>query len=470
MNTKLIQVLQTIIELSPESLEKIASKFSVTERTLRYQIDKINEFFEDSDVEANLIIKKGVVNISEKNMIKDFLKSLDVDISKKDRKELLGLMILIGRDCNLTNLAKKLELTRNSLKNTLVDIKKEFNKFDLNLEFFFDKGYVLSGDEESIRRAQYEMISKAFFKENGVLEIDNYNLFSDYFNEELRIETKKFLKNLQKEMGVTLNDNNYKIMYLYIMIVIKRIEDSKNFLKKIGNEIFLKNTFEFKVFQEKFGEFQKKVKINIPYFDKLKIFEIILGCTAILEKQDYFEDWITLELKVKKIIKLIGKELKVDFFKDKYLYGDLINHIRPMLYRLKNGFSIKNSEIEEFKVQNYIFFKSIEKVVVREFSLDKDNVQDECIFIAIHFKVAKDRIEQLYKSRKNVLIVCNFGYGTGKLIGNQIIEKFDANIMGIISFKELENMNIDNIDYIITTLNKEPFEFISFPKERVIKV
>lgn len=470
MNSKHLQVLQAIVDNELATLTEISLKFSITERALRYQIEKINEFLESSKIISKLEIKKGKIEISEKNLIKKYLKNFQIEISNTDRKELLALIILLNEKCNLTNLAKQFDLTRNSLKNSLLEVRKIFSNYDLELEYNNELGYIILGEEEDIRRAQYEIISKTFFKESILLEGNKAKLFSDYFDLKLRENVNDFIKNLEKTLKISLNDRNYKIIYLYIMIVIKRIENGESYLKRIDNENFLKSTVEFINFQEVFKEFQKKLKINIPYFDKLKIFEITLGFSSIIEEKDYMNNWISLELKIKKIIQQVGKELNIDFFKDTYLYRDLINHIRPMLYRVKNGFTIMGDELEEFKVQNENFFKIVEKVLIQEFKWIDWSKNEEGIFIAIHFKVAYDRISQFYKTRKNILVVCNFGYGTGKLIGNQIIEKFDVNLMGIVSFKELELIELSTIDFIITTLNPDIFKNISLENSKIIKV
>lgn len=442
MNSKHLQVLQAIIEFDLVTLTEISLKFSITERTLRYQIEKINEFLESSNIISKIEIKKGKIEIVEKNILKKYLKDFEIEISNTDRKELLALIVLLNEKCNLSDLAKNFDLTRNSLKNSLLEVRKKFSNYNLELKYDNEKGYIILGEEEDIRRAQYEIISKTFFKESMFLEGNKSKLFSSYFDSKLRENVDEFIKNLEKTLKISLNDRNYKIIYLYLMIVIKRIENGENYLKKIDNENFLKSTLEFNHFQTVFKEFQKKLKISIPYFDKLKIFEITLGFSSIMEEKDYISNWISLELKVKKIIQRVGEELNMDFFKDIYLYSDLINHIRPMLYRVKNGFTISGDELGEFKVQNENLLIMVEKILIQEFQWIDWKKNEEGIFIAIHFKVAYNRISQLYKSRKNILIVCNFGYGTGKLIGNQIIEKFDVNLKDTFLFCSLNPSDI----------------------------
>lgn len=469
MNTKYIKVLKYIMDFSPTTLTEVSTFFSITERNLRYQIEKINEFLKDTDLKSKIFIKKGQIQIDQINYLKENLKGFEIDISTLDRKFLLALIILLNENCNLSKLAKSFNLTRNSLKNSLSEVKKLFFDFNLELKFNHNDGYYIVGKEEEIRKIQFEILYKYFFEENLTQE-NVVNLLNSYFSSDLKKQVNIFLKNLEISLNICLNDRNYKIIFLYLIIGIKRIENNNNFLQNINNEFFLKSTNEFLIFQKDFDIFQKNLKKNIPYFDKLKIFEIVLGCCSLLEEQDYLVDWISLELKIKRIIELSNKSFNIDFFKDQYLYKDLINHIKPMLYRTSNGFSIHNDELEEFKIQNNNFFSTIESILKQEFPFVKWSKNNEGVFIAIHFKVAFDRISQFFQNRKNILIVCNFGYGTGKLIGNQIVENFDVNLMKIVSLKELMTLDLNNIDYIITTLKLDDFKNISFKSSNIIQV
>ena len=75
---------------------------------------------------------------------------------------------------------------------------------------------------------------------------------------------------------------------------------------------------------------------------------------------------------------------------------------------------------------------------------------DEIAFLGTHFKSA---IDKNFSLEKKVLIVCGFGYGTSKLLAQQLKNAYSVFVKDIIPIYKLEEYDLDEIDLIITTLH-----------------
>ena len=76
---------------------------------------------------------------------------------------------------------------------------------------------------------------------------------------------------------------------------------------------------------------------------------------------------------------------------------------------------------------------------------------DEIAFVTIHFKEAIDRRAE--KALKNVIIVCGFGYGSSKLLKENIKKYFEVNVVNTLPMHKFEEItDFNNIDLIITTV------------------
>ncbi|MGL5662562.1 MAG: PTS sugar transporter subunit IIA, partial [Cetobacterium sp.] len=69
-----------------------------------------------------------------------------------------------------------------------------------------------------------------------------------------------------------------------------------------------------------------------------------------------------------------------------------------------------------------------------------------------------DRANKLENRKNNILVVCSSGYGTSKLLSQQINENFSVNIVEVIPFYRLKDYSLDNVDLIVGTINMDEVE------------
>ncbi|MBP1041041.1 PRD domain-containing protein [Vagococcus sp. BWB3-3] len=136
------------------------------------------------------------------------------------------------------------------------------------------------------------------------------------------------------------------------------------------------------------------------------------------------------------------------------LYLDLVNHIRPMLYRVKRQMSITNGMLSEIKGE-YALLHDIVCMITRRIEKRyeiKRISEDEIGFITIYF--AKHLEAEKYS--KKILIVCSSGVGTSELLRVKVTNAFpEIEIVEVLPYRKfLENIEkYQEIDLILTTVN-----------------
>ncbi|MFR3298680.1 MAG: BglG family transcription antiterminator, partial [Fusobacterium sp.] len=365
---------------------------------------------------------------------------------------------LFKEKINLTKLCEELDISRTTIKNDVKYLREELSKNNISLRAY-QEGLILEGTENDIRREQLKFLkrySNSMFYDTSQIRTKTEKIIEEYIkNVDFKV-IKSFIDNVQKKMNKVISDEAYNIIAVYLIITVLRIKKEK-FLEEIGNQNFLADTEEFRCISSFKDILEKEFEIEFCHNEILQITDYFLGSHTYNFEQSYYKNWIEIEILVKKFIAAFNKNIHTDLSKDKILFKEIINHIKPTLYRIKNRIKLENSIYAEV-LNSYpnIFYltkkaiKDIENYLGVEFS------DDETAFLAIYFKGAIDRNKFKEKDLKRVLVVCAHGYGTSKLLVQQLNEIYTINVVQTIPRYMLEKtLEEERVDLIISTINIE---------------
>ncbi|MGL5188702.1 MAG: BglG family transcription antiterminator [Cetobacterium sp.] len=450
-----IVMMQNIIENKGEkSIKDLSNELDMGERAVRYEIEKIEEYlnykFKDK---LNIELSKGIVRLNNIENIKNILRdNYSIKFLSSEERELyILLQILFKRSINQGKSAEELDISRNTLKLYIKNIKDLLKKYNLDLEVSAKKGLVLVGEEENIR-----LCTLSFF---GILKSLKNSLFKEIINKEIYLDEKgiiTFINYCQKLMNRIISDEAFEIIKKYLKMTILMYKDG-NTIKKIKNENFLEETEEYKAIKKASALIESNYDIELPRIEYLKITDFFLGSHTYNQNYSYYENWVEMEVLIKKLIQNFNKRIDVDISKDDFLLEGLLNHLKPTIYRIKNGIQLENSIYLEV-LESYPNLFKITKEVLSEFEnyIGQDFSNDEVAFITIHFKSSLDRNRVITRDKKKVLLVCGMGYGTSKLLAQQLKELFSIDIIDIIPKHVLTtSLNKNEIDIIVTTVDLE---------------
>ncbi|HBM74829.1 MAG TPA: hypothetical protein DD429_04650 [Clostridiaceae bacterium] len=447
------------------SIKQLANMFGLSERSIRYDIDNINNILKEKKLPLIKRESEGKLLLKEKQIIINYLNSIDsFQYTPEIRRKLLLYEITLSGKINITSISKKLNTSRSTIKSDVDELKNIFNNFHLNLASNYKKGLLLVGKEEDIRKLQL----KVFLDNSKMPKVDSvlFNpIIENFLNGLSDIKMiEDFIFNIQQGIGKIISDEAYNILKIYIMISVIR-NKLNHTLKNIENASFLASTDEYMIIKKNKEILNKGFNINLNKYELLKIADLFLGSHSYNFSQSYYENWIEVEVLVKKLVENFSNKYGLDLTDDKELIKGLINHIKPTLYRTQNNIKLQEFPLYAEVIKAYPKIYEITSNILKDLEnfIGKKFDNDEIAIIAIYFKVSIDRNKYKLKTNKNVLLVCGLGYGTSKLLEQQLKQQYELNVIDSIPLhyvKKYKKMN--EVDVIITTI-RDKFPEVNKP-------
>ena len=446
------------------SLKELSEHFDLSERSIRYEIEKIQNELSAKDG-FQFVFSKGESFIDNYSALEKYLNESKKEyiFSPKEREIYILLKICFEREINQNIISEDLDTSRSTIKVHLRDIKKVLDEYNLELELLHKKGLGITGEEEKIRHCALKTMNMVKKTNSIFLK----NILDDYL-QEIDIEgVKLFINYCQKLMNKIVSDEAFDIISKYLVLAIY-FNKKGHKITSIKNYNFLKNTSEYECVEKSRALLEGFYEIELSEEEYLKITDYFLGSHTYNISYSYYENWVEIEMIVKNFINKINKKLDVDISTDETLMTGLVNHIKPTIYRLKNGIELENTIYEEV-VESYPNLFSLIKESVKELEdfIDNKFTNDEIAFITIHFKAAIDRNIKKKREKVKVLVVCGSGYGSSKLLAQQLKDMYRVEIIDTIPRYLLERVNKrTDIDLILTTIPLDDFE----TEKTIIKV
>ena len=451
-------------------IKYISEYFQVSERSIRYDIKEINEEFINNKNTNIIEMEEGklVSNINKEeltSLIKNILPQKYI-FTSEERVEILLLEILLFREkFTLQTLSDELLISKATLRKDIKDMNEKIKEFNVKIDINNNQGYMLTGEESSIRQLMINILHKygGFIEEIEKEDINNLQIVKllifekkkKYFQNERINLYKSILLKIQQKTKKIITDEAYDALLLNMIITSIRNRNSHFITDDISNSNFIKGTEEYKIIKE---IFQNE---DIDYREKdLIIFtDFYMGSYSYNTKFSFYLNWMKIETLVGRILEDAAKVFDINFKNDQILIKELINHMKPAIYRIKNKMSLKVSILEDVKSEYADLYEKtrVSLGVINEF-LDENIDEDEIAFITIMFKRAINRNQEklMGEEKRNILLVCGLGYSSSQFLAENINERFEVNIVDIIPFNQLENFEyIKSVDLVISTIDIE---------------
>ncbi len=470
LNKRSIDLIKYLLDNNLEiSLKEASSYFNISERSIRYDIEDINYYLEKNKFSQIEKSQRGIYATEEsreniENFLEDILYKFYI-FTTEERKDYLKIKFLFSKDNKLISIAEDLEVSLSTIKSDLKDVKNYFAGNSLELSFISKQGIILEGNEENIRQLQLKFLIKyiGIHKEgykSKYLNTDSYglNYIANKILEEINDDNldliKLLIKKVEQSLKVTISDEAFNILIFYINLSILRIKTENNIKDFNKNKNFLKSTKEFNIISSEISGIEEYFSVKISEDEILVLTELFLGSHSYNFNHSYLENWIELETTVIKIIKKMSNELKIDLTNDTLLVEGLLNHLKPAYYRIKNNITFENIIANEVKLTYSSLYETVENVTksILEKYLGKNLPEEEIAYITLHFKTARDRYLASIKQTKNILLVCDLGYASARILTHKLYELYDINIVDNIPYHNfLERTDLKDIDIIIST-------------------
>ena len=457
----------------PITTNQIASELQVSNKTVRNDLKKLQDFVEREGLRLN---KKTGVGTSiegpEENRAQ-LLQSINKDLhyiepySREGRQNyILKRLFMHSGSLTSQELADELYVCSATIHKDLKLIEEWIEPFNLKLVKKRNSGIEIVGGEEDYRKAisylisevkEVEELQELLYPEyKGRIDYQSLSQLKALYNIDYK-KLEEILNQVESKLKFRFSQEAYISLIIHIAIAMKRIRDNKDII--LSEEILenVRDTEEFTCAKEMGLQMQKDFGILIPESEIGYITLHILGSK--IHQKDLgslklsFESVDELEVAVeiaRKIAEIASDALNMDLTNDLALENGLVLHLRPTINRLKYGMTLRNPILDEIKT-NYPDIFGVAWMCSRVFEkyLDVKIPESEIGYIAIHLGAAVERNRKQIKT----LVVCHSGIGTSQLLSVRLERSFkEIEIIGIVSSTAITLDLLEKAELVVSTI------------------
>lgn len=471
INSRCAQILIWLLNANePVKIQDFSEKFKVSERTIRYDLDLVEEFLRHHSLQPlSRKPRSGIMLVESpegKQRLAGLLKEVDVDqiILSSEERATFTLSELISQQGYVTiqSIADKLSVSRNTVFKDLEKIRTWLRKYNLAIESLPRHGIKLIGEERSLRRLQSELLAENDSIVKSFAEMESNPRKTIKISDSLR----NFFKDLdlqyieecitiaEEELETVFSDEAFAGLAIHIAIALKRIQLGKDILMNKDELKALDMTREFAVASNIAKMLEERFKTLIP-IDEIGYITIhLLGSTHSSSKDTESENWVELQILTTELIQEVSLKIGTDLTMDSQLFKNLIEHLKPAIYRLTHDLTLKNPLLDELKLTYQELFDVVKRGLQPVEDYTQKILSDEEVgYFTMHFAAALER--QKYKTtiKQNVLVVCATGIGTAEMLSSRIKSVFDVNIVGTVPSRQVKTiLQEKKVDLIITSV------------------
>lgn len=438
--------------------KEAAAALKLSERSIRYDIDRINDAL---SLEKLPVIEKG-----SKGML-IYPKDLDISLleeesevvyTSKERMSILLLILMLrNEDLKINQLSELFKVSRSTIKNDMAALEEELKKDGLNIEY--SDHFYLAGP----RKKRTSLLNQEFKKYINYLinPFTNYNSYEFYC---IHIIHKAFegisipnvvlaVNALLEELKCTLTQASYSWYMSNIMVVIWFIIHNK--------EYPLDLPVETEYDKEKFDRFSVKLEqiLGMPVGENnIRLMAKLFDFTNKFAGLNGNVDLLRAESVTFSLISRMSKELEMPLDKDKTLLEGLLNHMVPLIQRIENHIDIRDNMMQLMGEEEKQLYGILSKVCRELDTLCEITSEDELVYLTICFMASIKRMKGA--PYKRVLLVCGHGYGTTTMLKESLLSEYQLHIIDTIPLYKITSYpDWAAIDYVLTTVklnNKLP--------------
>lgn len=486
LNRECIEILEYMIEKDDYvNLDELAKKYKITNRGIRYKVDKIESFLlKNGFGYFDKKYKKGI-RLTDAFKVKEYIKEFVGEYtpykyvySKEERKLFIMLKLLQNNtEVKIKNLEEKLYVSKNTILKELNEIEKELKKYKLLLIRKPRVGIRIDGLEIDKRNAVIDILSKSASSEDIVKYVSKKSIQSKLNNlqfgtvfEDIDIDfIDTLIMKAERALKREFSDEAYGGLITHLAIMIKRVRLEKVIHIPKLDYSFVKSTAEYNVALEMIKKIEEHYDIVVPEMESCYIVIHLLGAKIVNDEFQNNED--NNESQLQKVIKDMTEYVEsiynIKFEKERDgLYQGLLLHLRPSLYRVKYDSKIENPLLDKIKQEQGELFKVVEVACkyLEEF-VGKSLGEHEISYIVLHYAAAINRYKHRVGGKTKVIVVCGSGIGASKMIASKISERFNLDIVGTYGSRNVNEELKKSCDFIISTI-----DIVSLNEDEYIKI
>ncbi len=435
-----------------KKLSKIAELLGLTERSIRYKTDEINEELGTKKIEIKK--REFFSSLSDEDMTKliENIEGENYIYNQKEREELIILYTLMKKDnFLLKEVADKLGTSKSTIRNDLKNLKKILLEYNIKLlqddklKYYFD--YLEEDYRYFIATYLYKYVS--FDKKYDKIFFDDISYFRKVIYKEIKDEYMNEIESVSKKIKkVELDYMDETLNILVILMVISQKREKKNCNLKIENIEILKKREEYLQLKNFFTNFSNT---NLLFFT-----DYLFGITR--DEKDVFlkfKNWLDISVAINKIVRIFEIENKVDLKNIDIFLDEIFYYIKPLIFRTKRKIKLKNSILKDVEKLYPSIFNFLKKNFYFLEEIISEKISDEEIAYLVPFFYKA--LQNNNKINKKGILVTTYKENIALFLKEDIETEFLIDIDKILTLKSFEQIekNLEDYDYILTTFSLE---------------
>ncbi|MGM9577175.1 MAG: BglG family transcription antiterminator [Anaerovibrio sp.] len=436
------------------TINELAEEFGVSVRTIRYDIEQINGYLQENGIPAVTYGRQGAINapISIQKVRSSLAKNgfYSVKLSKEERLCFEAIILLAKADfITLDYLAECLFVSRSAVVQDQSALRQLFEENNLYLFSYANKGLLLKGEERYKRKFLFRAIRfyPSVFREETIYRhllavISGQD--SKYLEDRLLIE--KILSETEKSFGLSFTDEAFDQLRIYLELALFRLRE-KCYVK---TEDISKND-KYDMAQRIMQQYGKFVAGDLPEAEILYLGKLLHNVRYI-KMTAYNAEIVKMQVVTMSFIENVSKEIDIALQEDYLFYDNLINHLESTFSA--GGEYLNTNQAVEDIVERYptVAAAAQKHIHVLEEYLGKVVSKGEFAYIVVHICAAIERLKSKPVSY-SVVLVCNGGIGTARLLQARLEKYFRLDVLDVISAHSIPNFDLSRADAVISTIS-----------------
>lgn len=452
MRKRSTEILEKLILSNSKSLEvnKLITTYRISLKTLRTDVNEINDFLLEAKMSPAKLNEKEQLFLLEKDFSKiqerlDYMDTYSYKMSREERQIYIIAELLMSEGyVTMQNLAKELNVSRNTILNDFETVKDYCLAFQVNVMMKSSKGIKIEceqKDKENLLLQIFHDLENDYMEKSFFHQLIQRKLDMNVSLEMVKNDFREYME--EQHMLLSERVFCYTIIYLFVFLNQKIKNDKSKAASKLTGETASDNLlnwfaqkYEISVTKsdiKSFGRYMKQHDFNIGSEQKeindVELYGIIV----------YF-------------LQMVGEDVNCSLQTDTILIESLLDHIRTLKNWEDYDFEMPLSD--ELPISKEILEKTVEKnsnILERYLGYPLTKEMKESIMIHICAAFVRN-LE--YLNLLEVLIVCPGSMATGKYLEAQIKNYFDFRIADVVPGRKVEEFLKNNkIDFVISTVN-----------------
>lgn len=417
--------------------------YNLTRRQLGYSFDKINDWLQAKNLpiiertrQGHFIIEHRILsNYSNEKIVE----SSDMNIISETQRIYLIIMMLLSKqeELSLLHFTSELDVSKNTVLSDLNEARKWVEEYDLVIRYSRRDGYLLEGEEFSIRRLLIDTTFKIVEMPNGKKRLRELVDIEEAELKELEVRLSK----IENKLNLKFTDEKIETLPYTLLLVLRRMKTNVMQTSFAIQYEELSGTKEYQATEEILFEFK-----DIPMQERLFITLHLLTTNVHWSETGLGDSFPNLVQALDEMLRLFETSAAIYLQDREQLLNKILLHMKPAYFRIKYqltevnefGYALIKNDYKELHLLVSQSTRPLSELIGRD--IPESETAYLTMLIGGWLRKQGDSIQEKVKA----IVVCPKGVSVSRLMFSELRELFPEFIfLDSLSVREFYEYDFD---------------------------